>query len=272
LLAIGKFRRLAALALIGSLIPTTLAGHRFWEEADEAKRAQQQIHFLKNLGLLGGLILAAVDTEGAPSLGWKARRRARRMATALTVGHAMADVHAHRSISKASGGGRKAGRRANRAAHKIPQRANDAATDAARHANVATSQALTTGTAIAAPFVRHANETVLSAAKTAAEVAGPFISAGVERAGDSSSSVLPTHRCEPGSHRRSKSTTTGLGVLATSGLLLLVATKTLTHGREHLVGKVVSVSGGEAGVQRGGEHRCRDTLVNGRDGGPPPLP
>ena len=31
-LAIGKFRRPAAFALIGSIIPTTYAGHRFWEE------------------------------------------------------------------------------------------------------------------------------------------------------------------------------------------------------------------------------------------------
>src|SRR5580698_9534601 len=34
LLALGKWRRLAALALIGSIIPTTYAGHRFWEETD----------------------------------------------------------------------------------------------------------------------------------------------------------------------------------------------------------------------------------------------
>ena len=78
LLAIGRLRRLAAVALAASLVPTTVAGHRFWEEEDEAGRAQQQIHFLKNAGLLGGLILAAVDTEGAPSLGWRARRAARR--------------------------------------------------------------------------------------------------------------------------------------------------------------------------------------------------
>jgi putative oxidoreductase len=57
LLATGKFRRLAALALIGSLVPTTYAGHRFWEETDEDIRKQQRTHFLKNLGLLGGLLL-----------------------------------------------------------------------------------------------------------------------------------------------------------------------------------------------------------------------
>lgn len=60
LLATGKLGRTAAMVLIGSLIPTTLAGHRFWQETDEARRSQQRIHFLKNVGLLGGLILAVI--------------------------------------------------------------------------------------------------------------------------------------------------------------------------------------------------------------------
>jgi uncharacterized membrane protein YphA (DoxX/SURF4 family) len=63
LLALGKFRRLAALALIGSTIPTTYAGHRFWEEDEPQTKAQQQVHFLKNLGLIGGLLLAVVDKD-----------------------------------------------------------------------------------------------------------------------------------------------------------------------------------------------------------------
>jgi hypothetical protein len=40
----------------------------------------QRTHFLKNLAILGGLIIAATDTEGAPSLGWRARRAAKRAA------------------------------------------------------------------------------------------------------------------------------------------------------------------------------------------------
>jgi uncharacterized membrane protein YphA (DoxX/SURF4 family) len=75
LLSLGRFRRLAALALIGSIIPTTYAGHRFWEEVDEERRAQQQIHFLKNLGLLGGLV--AIATEPRSSL-HATRRRSKR--------------------------------------------------------------------------------------------------------------------------------------------------------------------------------------------------
>ncbi len=75
LMAFGKFRRLAALALIGTIIPTTYAGHRFWEEEDEATKAQQRIDFLKDLGLLGGLILEALDTGGSPSLRWRVAHR-----------------------------------------------------------------------------------------------------------------------------------------------------------------------------------------------------
>ena len=79
LLILGKLPRLAAAALGASLVPTTLAGHRFWEEKDPGDRARQRVQFMKNLGLLGGLVLAMVDTGGAPSLGWRARRKARRV-------------------------------------------------------------------------------------------------------------------------------------------------------------------------------------------------
>jgi uncharacterized membrane protein YphA (DoxX/SURF4 family) len=82
LLAIGRLPRLSALALAGSIVPTTLAGHRFWEHEDPKERFGQLSHFLKNLGLLGGLLIAAVDTEGKPSVGWRARRAARLAAEA----------------------------------------------------------------------------------------------------------------------------------------------------------------------------------------------
>jgi uncharacterized membrane protein YphA (DoxX/SURF4 family) len=76
LLAIGRFPRLSALALAASLVPTTAAGHRFWEQNDPQQRQQQQIHFLKNVSMLGGLLLASLDTEGRPGLGWRARHAA----------------------------------------------------------------------------------------------------------------------------------------------------------------------------------------------------
>ena len=58
-MALGILPRAAALGLIASLVPTTLAGHPFWTEDDEAARRQQTIHFLKNVGLMGGLLLVA---------------------------------------------------------------------------------------------------------------------------------------------------------------------------------------------------------------------
>ena len=73
LLAIGRFPRLSALALAATLVPTTLAGHPYWEAEDDQERAQQRIHFLKNLTMLGGLLIAAADTKGNPSLAWRSR-------------------------------------------------------------------------------------------------------------------------------------------------------------------------------------------------------
>ncbi|SNS02025.1 DoxX protein [Actinoplanes regularis] len=69
-LATGHLTRPAAAVLAAGLVPTTLAGHPFWTMAKE-ERASEQIHFLKNLGLLGGLLLAAVDTEGQPGLRYR---------------------------------------------------------------------------------------------------------------------------------------------------------------------------------------------------------
>ena len=82
-LGLGKFPRLAALVLAGSTVPTTIVGHRFWEKDDPAERAQQQVQFLKNLGLLGGLLLAAADTHGKPSAAWRAKHAARTAANTV---------------------------------------------------------------------------------------------------------------------------------------------------------------------------------------------
>ncbi len=84
MLATGRAPRLSALALLATLIPTTLAGHRFWEENDPQQRANQRVHFLKNLSMAGGLLLASVDTEGKPSVAWLARRQAAQVADKLT--------------------------------------------------------------------------------------------------------------------------------------------------------------------------------------------
>jgi len=61
LLAAGIIPRLASLALAVSIVPTTFAGHRFWEIQDPAQRAQQRTHFLKHTAILGGLLVVAFD-------------------------------------------------------------------------------------------------------------------------------------------------------------------------------------------------------------------
>jgi uncharacterized membrane protein YphA (DoxX/SURF4 family) len=70
LLATGHLTRPAAAALAANLVPTTLAGHPFWAMPKE-DRAAHQTHFLKNLAMLGGLLLAASDTQGKPGLKYR---------------------------------------------------------------------------------------------------------------------------------------------------------------------------------------------------------
>jgi putative oxidoreductase len=61
LLSLGIAPRLSALALAGSLIPTTWAGHAYWEVEDPAARKMQRIQFHKNMAMIGGLLFAALD-------------------------------------------------------------------------------------------------------------------------------------------------------------------------------------------------------------------
>jgi putative oxidoreductase len=83
LLALGRLPRTSALALAVSLVPTTLTEHRYWEAEDPAQRQRDQSHFLKNVSLVGGLIIAALDTQGQPGLGWRARNTAERARRAV---------------------------------------------------------------------------------------------------------------------------------------------------------------------------------------------
>jgi len=76
-LATGRVPRLSSAVLAASLIPTSAAGHRFWEEQDPAARSAQRIHFFKNVSMLGGLVIAAGDTDGKPGVAWRARRAAK---------------------------------------------------------------------------------------------------------------------------------------------------------------------------------------------------
>ena len=78
MLATGFLPRLGALAIASSLVPTTLAGHPFWKEEEPQQRKTQRIQFLKNMAMMGGVLLAAVDTAGKPGLAWRAQNIANR--------------------------------------------------------------------------------------------------------------------------------------------------------------------------------------------------
>ncbi len=71
-LATGKGRRVGALLLAGSLIPSTLAKYPFWNQTGDEK-ALSRTHFAKNVSILGGVLLASRDTEGQPGLAWRAQ-------------------------------------------------------------------------------------------------------------------------------------------------------------------------------------------------------
>jgi uncharacterized membrane protein YphA (DoxX/SURF4 family) len=186
LLATGRLPRVASLALAGSLLPTTYAGHQFWNETDETLRHQQTVHFLKNVSMLGGLLLAAVDTEGRPSLSWRARRlvrrgqRARRRAQRaggpieavvtmaheaaghpLEAGHALAmeasrlsrsaAAASERAGTAAAGAGKRVGEAAERAGRATRRAAKRAARDAAlAAAAVGAAKSTTRAKAVAA--------------------------------------------------------------------------------------------------------------------------
>lgn len=76
----GKLARPGALVCATSLVWTTWAAHRFWEMDDKQERAQNQIQFMKNLSILGGLLITAVDTSGRESVPHMAKRGAHDLA------------------------------------------------------------------------------------------------------------------------------------------------------------------------------------------------
>jgi len=166
-LALGKVPRLSAALLAGSLVPTTFGGHRFWEETDPLKRAQQRTHFLKNASLLGALILAAADTGGAPSIGWRARHLRRRHpatrmgAAALREGASAArDLASHGAVAALGAAGALAS--AAPSARQTVAAARETGVPAARHVVAAARE---TGVPAARHVVAVAKEAGVPAAR-----------------------------------------------------------------------------------------------------------
>jgi len=85
LLATGRLPRVASAALALTVVPGSLGGQRFWSESDPQRKADERRAFLTDVSLIGGLIIAAVDTEGKPSLGWRGRRAAHKVSEAVSA-------------------------------------------------------------------------------------------------------------------------------------------------------------------------------------------
>lgn len=101
-LATNRVPRLSALLLAGSLVPTTYVGHPFWAEKDKAVRKQQQLHFFKNLGMLGGLLLAVADTGGRESVPHAAARLSRQARKDAAKATRTASKATHKAAARAS--------------------------------------------------------------------------------------------------------------------------------------------------------------------------
>ena len=72
LLLVGFHGRLGALLLILFLIPTSLVMHNFWALEGNARIAEM-LQFLKNMAILGGLLLVGAYGAGPISLDVKRR-------------------------------------------------------------------------------------------------------------------------------------------------------------------------------------------------------
>jgi uncharacterized membrane protein YphA (DoxX/SURF4 family) len=90
-LATGRLPRLSALVLASTLAPTSVVGHPFWNESDPASRQNQTIHFLKNVSLMGGLLMATLDPDPHKKfIGTRAKNKV--VDAADTVAHRLEDL------------------------------------------------------------------------------------------------------------------------------------------------------------------------------------
>jgi uncharacterized membrane protein YphA (DoxX/SURF4 family) len=64
--ALGILPKTSARILALTLIPNTFIGHPFWKSEKPEERRPQLVHFLKNVGLLGGLLYVSSDKRTRP--------------------------------------------------------------------------------------------------------------------------------------------------------------------------------------------------------------
>ena len=185
LLASGKLPRVASAALALTVVPGSLGGHTFWSESDPQRKADERRAFLTDVSLIGGLIIAAVDTEGKPSLGWRGRRAAHEVseavAAALPVGAGTGGALADSALAEKVGHGLQVGaERGRELAHVARERGAEWAEVARERAPVLAEAARERG----AEFAEVARERGAEWAEVARERAPELAETVRERAGE----------------------------------------------------------------------------------------
>ncbi|WP_104165806.1 DoxX family protein [Arthrobacter sp. SX1312] len=76
LLGIGRFSRVAALLLTVTTTVNALVDYRSADASSPEGKKARRSQLLKNLSLIGAVLLAAVDTNGRPGIAWRAEHLA----------------------------------------------------------------------------------------------------------------------------------------------------------------------------------------------------
>jgi uncharacterized membrane protein YphA (DoxX/SURF4 family) len=187
LLATGRMPRVASAALAFTVVPGNLGAHMFWTESDPERKAEKRQAFLSDVSLLGGLIIAAADTAGKPSLGWRGRRTAERISERVS------------GALPGSDDGLLDSELAERIAHRLQagaERGRELASTAAERGAPLAEAALERGRELAstaaersAPLADAARKRGRELASTAAERGAPLAEAAFERGRDLASTA-----------------------------------------------------------------------------------
>ncbi|WKD57748.1 DoxX [Corynebacterium capitovis DSM 44611] len=102
LFALGKAPRTAAALLAATAVPSLIGRNAFWEAKDAEEKARRRSGAITDAALLGGVLLATVDTAGKPDLQWRAQTAAK--AAKKNVQQALpTQSEAQKATAKASG-------------------------------------------------------------------------------------------------------------------------------------------------------------------------
>ncbi|WP_028708331.1 DoxX family protein [Propionicicella superfundia] len=120
MLASGVGRRVGAGILTGTMLPQVAATNPF--TAPDGQRREVASHLLRNVALLGGVLLATLDTEGKPGLAWRLGDARKDVAGEIDD----ASRKASAAVEKAGDAARKAGKKAVKAGRSATREAKRA--------------------------------------------------------------------------------------------------------------------------------------------------